>query len=50
MEREIQNRVMKIVNEQSFKMKEETGVQSSLNEEDIKEYLDKVISETKREL
>jgi hypothetical protein len=50
MEREIQNRVMKIVNEQSFKMKEETGVQSSLNEEDIKEYLEKVLSETKREL
>lgn len=50
MEREIQNRVMKIVNEQSFKMKEETGVQSSLNEEDIKEYLEKVLSETKREI
>ena len=41
---------MKIVNEQSFKMKEETGVQSSLNEEDIKEYLGKVLSETKREV
>lgn len=50
MEKEIQNRVMKIVNEQSFKMKEETGVQSSLNEEDIKEYLEKVLSETKREI
>jgi hypothetical protein len=49
MEKEIQNRVTKIVNEQSFKMKEETGVQSSLNEEDIKEYLVKVLSETKRE-
>jgi hypothetical protein len=49
MEKEIQNRVMKIVDEQSFKMKEETGVQSSLNEEDIKEYLVKVLSETKRE-
>ena len=31
-------------------MKEETGVQSSLNEEDIKEYLEKVLSETKREI
>ena len=49
MEKEIQNRVMKIVDEQSFKMKEETGVQSSLNEEDIKEYLVKVLSETKRD-
>ncbi|MBD0360054.1 MAG: hypothetical protein ICV56_05015 [Nitrososphaeraceae archaeon] len=50
MEKEIQNRVMKIVNEQSFKMKEETGIQSSFDEEDIKEYLNKAIRETKREL
>ena len=50
MEKEIQNRVTKIVNEQSFKMKEETGVQSSFNEEDIKEYLNRAIRETKREL
>ena len=49
MEKEVQNRVMKIVNEQSLKMKNETGVQSSLNEEDIKEYLVNVLRETKRE-
>jgi hypothetical protein len=49
MEKEIQNKVMEIVNEQSFKMQNETGVQPSLNEEDIKEYLNKVLIETKRE-
>ncbi len=45
MQQEIQRRVMRITKEHQGSMEEETGVQSSLNEEDIKEYLDEVMQE-----
>jgi Tfp pilus assembly PilM family ATPase len=45
MQQEIQRRVMRITKKHQGSMEEETGVQSSLNEEDIKEYLDEVMQE-----
>jgi Tfp pilus assembly PilM family ATPase len=45
MQQEIQKRVMGITKKHQGSMEEETGVQSSLNEEDIKEYLDEVMQE-----
>lgn len=48
MEQELQKRVLKIVKEQSDSMIEETGVQPSLSENDMKEYLDMVANEIKR--
>jgi hypothetical protein len=48
MEQELQKRVMKIVKEQSDNMTQETGVQPSLSENDMKEYLDMVVNEIKR--
>jgi hypothetical protein len=48
MEQELQKRVLKIVKKNSDSMVEETGVQPSLGEQDIKEYLDMVVDEIKR--
>jgi hypothetical protein len=48
MEQELQKRVLKIVKEQSDNMTQETGVQPSLSENDMKEYLDMVVNEIKR--
>jgi hypothetical protein len=48
MEQELQKRVLKIVKEQSDSMTQETGVQPSLSENDMKEYLDMVVNEIKR--
>ena len=45
MQQEIQRRVMRITKEHQGNMEEQTGVQSSLNEEAIKQYLDEVIQE-----
>jgi hypothetical protein len=45
MEQELQKRVLKIVKEQSDNMIEETGVQPSLSENDMKEYLEMVAKE-----
>ena len=47
MERELVNRVLKLTKEQQSNMAEETGVGSSLSEEDIKQYLAEVIEEIK---
>jgi hypothetical protein len=47
MEQELQKRVLKIVKEHSDSMVEETGVQPSLTEDDMKEYLEMVIKEIK---
>jgi hypothetical protein len=47
MEQELQNRVLKLVKEQSDRMMEETGIQPSLGENEIKEYLDMVVNEIK---
>lgn len=48
MEQELQSRVLVITKKQEEAMKEETGVQSSLTEEDMKQYLEQVLQEIKR--
>jgi hypothetical protein len=47
MEQELQKRVLTIVKKQSDNMTEETGVQPSLSENDIKQYLEEVMKEIK---
>jgi hypothetical protein len=49
MEQEVQNRVMKIVREQEQTMKEETGISTSMQENDIKVYLEQAIKEVKQQ-
>jgi hypothetical protein len=48
MEQELQKRVLTIAKENSDDMTEETGVQPSLTEDQMKEYLDMVSNEVKR--
>jgi hypothetical protein len=48
MEQELQKRVLTIAKENSDVMTEETGVQPSLTEDEIKEYLDMVVNEINR--
>jgi hypothetical protein len=45
MEADIQGKVVKIVQEQAATMARETGVQSSMTDQDVKQYLDAVIGE-----
>jgi hypothetical protein len=47
-EREIEKRVMQVIRTQSTEMENETGVQPSLNDQEIKDYLRQVIKEVKR--
>jgi hypothetical protein len=47
MEQELQKRVLTIAKENSEIMTEETGVQPSLTEDEIKEYLNVVVNEVK---
>ena len=49
MEQEIQKKVIKITKDMSDQIVEQTGIQSSLEEEDVKEYLNKAIEEVKVE-
>ena len=49
MEQEVQNRVIKIVREQEQTMKDETGISTSMQENDIKVYLEQVIKEVKKQ-
>jgi MFS family permease len=48
MEQELQNKVLTIAKKASNTMTEETGVQTSLTEEDMKQYLDEVIKEIQK--
>jgi hypothetical protein len=48
MEQELQKRVLTIAKENSDIMTEETGVQPSLTEDEMKEYLDMVANEINR--
>jgi hypothetical protein len=48
MEQEVQKKVLTLAKEQEEKMVEETGVESSLDEGDMKEYLQEVIKEVKK--
>jgi hypothetical protein len=45
MEQDIQKKIIAFTKQNKEKMTEETGIQSSLTEEDMKEYLEKVIRE-----
>jgi hypothetical protein len=47
-EKEIERRVMEVFKKQSVDMEEETGVEPSLNEQEIHDYLSQVIKEVKR--
>ena len=47
MQHRVEKRVITLTKQNQNRMAEETGIQSSLNEEDIKEYLEQVISEVK---
>ena len=47
MEQEVQKKVVKVMKDLSYQTEEKTGIQASLEEQDIKEYLNKVIEEIK---
>jgi hypothetical protein len=47
MEQEVRKKVIKLTKDLSYHTEEETGIQTSLQEQDIKEYLNKVIEEVK---
>jgi hypothetical protein len=47
-EKEIERRVMEVIKKQSVEMENETGVQPSLNDQEIHNYLKQVIREVKR--
>jgi hypothetical protein len=47
-EREIEMRVMQVIRTQSVEMEKETGVQPSLNDQEIHDYLNRVIKEVKK--
>ena len=47
-EKEIERRVMEVIKKQSVEMENETGVQPSLNDQEIHKYLKQVIREVKR--
>ncbi len=49
MEQEIQKKVITFTKRNQDRMAEETGIQSSLTEEDMKEYLQQVIGEVKKQ-
>ena len=48
MEQEIQQRVITITKQNQDRMAEESGIQSSLTEEDMKSYLQEVIEEIQK--
>ena len=49
MEQEIQKKVITFTKRIQDNMTEETGIQSSLTDEDMKEYLEQVIREVKKD-
>jgi hypothetical protein len=49
MEQQIQKKVVEFTKRNQDRMAEETGIQSSLSEEDVKEYLQQVIREVKKQ-
>ncbi|HEY0579324.1 MAG TPA: hypothetical protein VGC75_01340 [Candidatus Nitrosocosmicus sp.] len=48
MEQELQNRVLKLARKYDQRMKEESGIPSSMQENDIKEYMEHVIQEVRQ--
>jgi hypothetical protein len=49
MEQEIQQKVITFTKQNQHRMAEETGIQSSLTEEDVKDYLQQVIREVEKQ-
>jgi hypothetical protein len=49
MEQEIQNKVLAFTKQTHDRMAEETGIQPSLTDEDVKAYLGQVIKEVKKD-
>jgi hypothetical protein len=49
MEQQIQKNVIELTKRNKDRMAEETGIQSSLTEDDIKQYLEQVISEVRKQ-
>jgi len=49
MEQEIQKRVLALTRKNQRSLEEETGIQSSLTDDDVKDYLEQVIEEVKKE-
>jgi hypothetical protein len=49
MEQEIQRTVLTLTKQNQNRMTEEMGIQSSLTDDDVKEYLEQVIEEVKKE-
>jgi hypothetical protein len=47
-EKEIERRVMEVIKKQYVEMENETGVQPSINDQEIHNYLKQVIREVKR--
>jgi hypothetical protein len=47
MEQEIQKKVIKVMRDLSYQTEEKTRIQTSIEEQDIKEYLNKAIAEVK---
>jgi hypothetical protein len=47
MEQEIRKRVINVMRDLSYQTEEKTGIQTSIEEQDIKEYLNKAIAEVK---
>ena len=48
MEQEIQKKVIEFTRRNQYRMAEETGIQPSLTDEDVKAYLEQVIKEVKK--
>ena len=47
-QREIERRVLKVIKEQQETLTEQTGVETSLSDKDIKQYLNEVLVEVKK--
>jgi hypothetical protein len=45
--KEIRKQVIKIMRELSYQIEEKTGIQTSIEEQDIQQYLNKAIAEVK---
>lgn len=48
MQKEVESRVIKVIKEQSSEIEDQAGSKSSLTDDEIKEYLYKVLKEIKR--
>jgi hypothetical protein len=48
MQKEIQNKVIKVIKAQSTEIEQQTGAKPSMTDDEIKEYLDKALKEIRR--